>query len=743
MGNFKRVFFLLAVFVLSATGTYADGVLVVTFDEFSGVLQLANMDSLSSVNGNNPVYKEIVWDEGIAVFGENYRISEEEQTPAFGIPHSGSYAVTNYNNEAVTLTTSRVLMGFWAGQNEYYGYGGGTDAIRVHALDGSGNILASVAQDLPDNEPDEAEPLRFVDTSAFHGVSGIQAYRIEPAAGCTMDCNWIADDFVFTDGAYCPVPDTGQTQSFTEHPGEDSDYTINPPSYAKLDVDGNPLADGALSWAMVRDNVTGLIWEVKTRDGSVHDRDNRYTWYDPDTASNGGNPGTPGNGTDTQDFIQALNTQNFGGYSDWRLPTIGELTAITNRGCYDPAVNTDYFPNAKSFIYWSSVTYAQHTDHALGVDFTSGFDDDIEKSRTDIHARAVRSDMPGVEPQVHFIANGDGTVTDLRTGLMFQQITPEERMTWEDALNYCETLSLAGHEDWRLPTAEELRAMVDHGTFSPAVDSEIFPDTSGSYYWSSTTSLVNPDAAWANYFFNGLDVTGADKNEAYFVRAVRLGGNDEGTADDLMISVGAEPAVGRIPFETSLSCTVISGTPPYEFTWIFDDGTDAGDTQNTAHTYDTPGMYTVTCTVVDADDRSTSGAVVIEVGEPFDYPDDYIVLEDAAPLRISSGSVYFVYGNHENNTVILESGAGAKLTNFPGNNTITIESDSGGFTVSRSGAYVTFEGNDGTLLKMPATLSPQAIVFNDGSLALSIDSGEILLGGQIVTAVPALIGGNG
>lgn len=70
------------------------------------------------------------------------------------------------------------------------------------------------------------------------------------------------------------VPDTGQTQSYTATFGEDSDYTCNPHSYTKLDAEGNALPDAAASWSMIKDNVTGLIWENKTDDGSIHDKDN-------------------------------------------------------------------------------------------------------------------------------------------------------------------------------------------------------------------------------------------------------------------------------------------------------------------------------------------------------------------------------------------------------------------------------------------------------------------------------------
>ncbi len=131
-----------------------------------------------------------------------------------------------------------------------------------------------------------------------------------------------------------PVPDTGQTKCYDntkEIPcppegepfyGQDANYNINPPSYTKLDANGNVVSDSAASWVMVRDNVTGPIWEVKTNKDGVknyndpHDADNTYTWYDPDPGTNGGDAGTPGNGTDTKDFIDALNTARFGGFED-------------------------------------------------------------------------------------------------------------------------------------------------------------------------------------------------------------------------------------------------------------------------------------------------------------------------------------------------------------------------------------------------------------------------------------------
>ena len=79
-----------------------------------------------------------------------------------------------------------------------------------------------------------------------------------------------------------PIPDTGQTKCYNDTaeipcpaPGEDfygqdAQYVTNPRSYTKLDAGGNDLPDTATSWAMVRDNVTELIREVKAYGGSVH-----------------------------------------------------------------------------------------------------------------------------------------------------------------------------------------------------------------------------------------------------------------------------------------------------------------------------------------------------------------------------------------------------------------------------------------------------------------------------------------
>jgi len=322
-----------------------------------------------------------------------------------------------------------------------------------------------------------------------------------------------------------PVPDTGQTLSYTGIFGEDSDYKINPPSYTKLDGNGNDLSDDATSWVMVRDNVTGLIWEVKTDDGSIHDKDNRYIWYDSSPETNGGDPGTPGDGTDTEDFIDALNFEGFGGFSDWRLPTIKELSSIVNSGTYNPAINTDYFPphivEGMPAYYWSSTTFVYEIGLAWILDFAY-YGGRIFKGYKSgwSHARAVRGGQLGSFG--HLVINNDGTVTDTSTGLMWQQEAAAQ-MTWEEALSYCENLSLASYTDWRLPNRNELRSLKDFSKYLPAIDTIAFPDTPSDLYWSSTTDVSDTDNAWTVNFNNGwLD---ANKSWQLYVRTVRGGQN--------------------------------------------------------------------------------------------------------------------------------------------------------------------------------------------------------------------------
>ena len=136
----------------------------------------------------------------------------------------------------------------------------------------------------------------------------------------------------------------------------------------KLDSQGKELPVEAQQWAMVKDKESGLIWEVKTTDGSIHDRERMFDW-DGAHAS----------------FIDELNASKFGGFSDWRLPTTDELRTIRVKGA-EPYINQDFFPNTVSTGYLSWRQCGSGDIYDERVKFGK-----IRNSKKDRRVRAVRS----------------------------------------------------------------------------------------------------------------------------------------------------------------------------------------------------------------------------------------------------------------------------------------------------------------------------------------------------------------
>jgi hypothetical protein len=99
-------------------------------------------------------------------------------------------------------------------------------------------------------------------------------------------------------------------------------------------------------------------------DGGIHDKGNKYVLGEK----------TQSSGLDAQtDFIDTLNNDAFGGFNNWRLPSIKELSTIANKGNNYQAINASYFPNTIGTAYWSMTTYsANGADHAWHMSFDSG-----------------------------------------------------------------------------------------------------------------------------------------------------------------------------------------------------------------------------------------------------------------------------------------------------------------------------------------------------------------------------------
>jgi hypothetical protein len=165
--------------------------------------------------------------------------------------------------------------------------------------------------------------------------------------------------------------------------------------FSKIANDGSDLPAGAAlgtdpaDWGCTRDNVTGLMWEVKTNDNGLRDKDHSYVWYDANTTINGGDSGPVGgnscNGTlpagqcNTSAYVAAVNalagSNRLCGHTDWRMPTGQELQSIAHYGATAaPYIDVAYFPNTTSpfAFYWSGVTVASFAQNAWYLSYDDG-----------------------------------------------------------------------------------------------------------------------------------------------------------------------------------------------------------------------------------------------------------------------------------------------------------------------------------------------------------------------------------
>ncbi len=165
-------------------------------------------------------------------------------------------------------------------------------------------------------------------------------------------------------------------------------------------------------WDCVRDNVTGLVWEVKRNDAThLRHMGHAYAWYNTDTTSNGstvgyeaplddayGNPVTAPTCAgvanvakcNTQSYVTAVNAVGLCGKKDWRLPTLYELRSMVHAGRINPTADTDYFPNTPAIWTWSSSPNVNDSDHAWSIDFLRGLSYS-DQTRYANRVRLVRS----------------------------------------------------------------------------------------------------------------------------------------------------------------------------------------------------------------------------------------------------------------------------------------------------------------------------------------------------------------
>jgi hypothetical protein len=340
----------------------------------------------------------------------------------------------------------------------------------------------------------------------------------------------LASNILAADLAY-PIVGTGQKNCY------DNFRTIAPPKPGEAFYGQDAQHPGrAASYTLsgdgltVHDNVTGLTWQRS-----------------PDTDGNGGL-----NAADKLTFAQAealparLNAKKLGGFADWRLPNIKELYSLFNASGTDPSGPVDFetsrltpFIDTRFFTFaygkqadgdrvidsqWATSTlYVSGRRQMFGVNFADGR----------IKGYGLKRPGAGTEKTFfvlcvrgnpaygknYFHDNGDGTVSDRATGLMWSKADSGAGMNWENALAWAQKKNAEkylGHSDWRLPNVKELQGIVDYSrspdtTHSAAID-PVFASTAITnearqmdwpFYWSGTTHANLRNGSQAMYLAFG------------------------------------------------------------------------------------------------------------------------------------------------------------------------------------------------------------------------------------------------
>ena len=254
---------------------------------------------------------------------------------------------------------------------------------------------------------------------------------------------------------------------------------------------------------VVVDNNTGLMWEQSPSE-------DLYTW------------------NDAPNHCADLNSSNYGGKSNWRVPNPLEFMTIVDDSKYNPATNSNFtnMPTSYSTYLWTSAEYKGNTSYAYAfIPYDAGYygypSDSYLKTKT-YKVLCVNGDEMQPATSVDFttqtISEAD-VVTDSKTGLMWQKEYVAGK-TWQEALKYCEDLTYAGYSDWRLPNENELHSLVNYEkSGSPYSD---FPDMPSSSFWSSSTRVYSAAAsAWLGNFYHASGDSSTLKSSTSHVRCVR------------------------------------------------------------------------------------------------------------------------------------------------------------------------------------------------------------------------------
>jgi len=353
----------------------------------------------------------------------------------------------------------------------------------------------------------------------------------------------------------------GSTENKTET--TTSSLVVTTGQTTSYDKDGNVIdpVEGETGYGQDADYDKTAFSFVDNGDGTINDVNTGLMWISVPEAVK----------MTYSEALEYVENLEYAGYSDWRLPTPEELFSLSDFSQGWPYLDTDYFkfnesastapsgigsgpqgneegsveeeeapkPEVSSDAqtstsegpsesaskeggqFWTCALSQVEGDErlqgiAFGVNHMTGHIKAYPADVSDMgkYIRPVRGDIYGVED---YLDNGDGTVTDNASGLMWMSADLKECVDWETALEMAENYEYAGYSDWRLPDVKELQSIVDYSGSYPAINQNYFQcsenqENQNYYYWTSTSaylSALEPDYNSAWYVAFGYTSHGA------------------------------------------------------------------------------------------------------------------------------------------------------------------------------------------------------------------------------------------
>ncbi len=277
-------------------------------------------------------------------------------------------------------------------------------------------------------------------------------YTALDKASNSSSINRVVDIVAIKDGY--GLKKTDQTISYDENGTVISDSSLKDDAFYQKGIESNYHRDNDIK--IVIDNITGLIWQ-----------DNESLSKDWNNAN------------------EYCNNLTLGDYNDWRLPSRVELNSIVNYGRDAIAIDSK-FQNISASNYWSRTTLASDSDYLWNINFQDGYQYFNTKGYS-LMVRCVRG-VSNIKDSI--LNSNNGVVSDTITKLDWQDKYSDniiKTTSWQEAISYCEDLTLNNSSDWRLPNINELTSIIDENLSNPSI-STIFNIKNSSEYWSASTN---------------------------------------------------------------------------------------------------------------------------------------------------------------------------------------------------------------------------------------------------------------